>query len=82
MKTVRYLPAARAALLKHRSEADRIRAKVREYAANPAAFPKVKRLKGSTAKRLRVGDFRVIFEETADEIVVTKVGPRGSIYQD
>jgi mRNA interferase RelE/StbE len=30
--------------------------------------------------RLRVGDYRVIFEETADEMIVTKIGPRGSVY--
>jgi mRNA interferase RelE/StbE len=37
-------------------------------------------LKGSSGKRLRVGAFRVIFEETADEIIVTAIGPRGGIY--
>ena len=30
-----------------------------------------------TAKRLRVGNFRVIFEETEAEILVTKIGPGG-----
>jgi mRNA interferase RelE/StbE len=42
----------------------------------------VRQLRGSTAKRLRVGDFRVVFEETASEVVVTRIGPRGSIYED
>jgi mRNA-degrading endonuclease RelE of RelBE toxin-antitoxin system len=34
----------------------------------------------STAKRLRVGDYRVLFEESAAEILVTKIGPRSSVY--
>jgi hypothetical protein len=29
---------------------------------------------------MRIGDFRAIFEETAETIVVTKVRPRGSAY--
>jgi mRNA interferase RelE/StbE len=40
----------------------------------------VTQLVGSTALRLRIGDFRVIFEETADEIRVTRIAPRGSVY--
>jgi mRNA interferase RelE/StbE len=35
-------------------------------------------LVGSTANRLRVGDFRAIFEESDTEIFVTKIAPRGS----
>ncbi len=50
------------------------------YAADPEAFPKVKTLTNSSAKRMRIGDFRVIFEETATELIVTKIGPRGGIY--
>jgi mRNA interferase RelE/StbE len=41
----------------------------------------VTRLVGSSGKLLRVGDFRVIFEESETEIIVTKVGPRGDIYE-
>jgi mRNA interferase RelE/StbE len=40
----------------------------------------VKALQGSTALRLRVGDYRVVFEETDQEIIVTKIGPHGSVY--
>jgi mRNA interferase RelE/StbE len=29
----------------------------------------------------RVGDFRVIFTETADTITVLDIGPRGGIYE-
>ena len=33
------------------------------------------------ASRLCVGDFRVHFEETATEIIVSDIGPCGSIYK-
>jgi mRNA interferase RelE/StbE len=81
MKSVVLLPAAAKALRKHRAEAERILAKIEAYAADPASQANnVKMLAGMTARRLRVGDFRVVFEETETEIVVTRIGPRGSVY--
>ena len=79
-KTVIFLKPALRALGKHRADAQRIVGKIKDYAAEPTAFAKVKTLKGGRAKRLRVGSFRVVFEETADEIIVTDIGPRGNIY--
>ena len=38
-------------------------------------------LRGLPFKRLRVGDFRVLFEETETEIIVSDIGPRGAIYR-
>jgi mRNA interferase RelE/StbE len=35
---------------------------------------------GTDYMRLRVGDFRVLFRETATEITVLDLGPRGGIY--
>jgi mRNA interferase RelE/StbE len=40
----------------------------------------VKRLKGRAGSRLRVGDWRVIFYEEHDAIVVVTVGHRREIY--
>lgn len=81
VKQVVILPLAAKALRKHRADAERILSKIESYAADPAARANnVKALQGSTALRLRVGEFRVIFEETASEIIVTKIGPRGSVY--
>lgn len=81
MKAVIVLPAAAKFLRRNRAESARIISKIEGYAADPAPFANnVKRLAGSTALRLRIGDFRVIFEETETEIVVTKIGPRGSVY--
>jgi len=38
-------------------------------------------LTGITGKRLRVGDYRMVFEETETQILVTKFGPRGDVYR-
>ena len=40
----------------------------------------VKRLKGCAGTRLRVGDWRVIFDETPDALIVVAVGHRREIY--
>ena len=78
MKTVRFGKAATKDLRVHAGQARRIVAKIEEYARNGAGD--IKELVGISGKRLRVGDYRVIFEETETEIVVTKIGPRGAVY--
>jgi mRNA interferase RelE/StbE len=81
MKQVRYTADAAKALRRHGNMAARIRKALADYAADPAAHANnVRQLVGSPARRLRVGDFRVVFEETGEEVVVTKVGPRGDVY--
>jgi mRNA interferase RelE/StbE len=40
----------------------------------------VKKLKGQDGARLRVGDYRVIFYQESDSIVVVAVGHRREIY--
>ena len=40
----------------------------------------VKALGGIEQKRLRVQDFRILFTETADNITIHDIGPRGGIY--
>jgi mRNA interferase RelE/StbE len=79
MKIVRYDNDALAALLRYRSNARRLKAKVDRYAASGAGD--VRSLVGSQEKRLRDGDFRIFFLETETEIFVTKIGPRGRIYE-
>lgn len=82
MKQVIILPGAAKALRKHRAEAARIVSKVEDYAREPASLAKnVKALTGSRALRLRVGDYRVVLEETETEIIVTAIGPRGSVHE-
>jgi mRNA interferase RelE/StbE len=79
MKTVAYTREALAGLRKHRSDAAAIMAKVTRYAETSVGD--VKALTGRSGKRLRCGDYRVIFEETETEIRVLAVGPRGDIYK-
>ncbi|MHB8885182.1 MAG: type II toxin-antitoxin system RelE family toxin [Methylovirgula sp.] len=78
MKTLSFTRSAARDLRKYRSVAARITEKLSRYAQTGAG--EVKQLVGSSAKRLRDGDFRAIFEETETEIIVTKIGPRGDIY--
>jgi mRNA interferase RelE/StbE len=81
VKRVIFLPPAAKDLRRYRADAGRLVAKIEAYADAPETLANnVKSLKGSTALRLRVGEFRIIFEETPDEIIVTKIAPRGSAY--
>lgn len=62
-----------------------IRTKIEQLAADPfAPNNNVKRLKGMDAFRLRVGDWRVVYEidRRAITIAVIRIGPRGNVYED
>lgn len=81
VKTLRFTSDAAKALRRHANVADRLRAKMRAYAADPASQANnVTSLVGVDAKRLRVGDFRIVFSESADQIMVLTIGPRGGVY--
>jgi mRNA interferase RelE/StbE len=59
----------------------RIRGKIEQYAEDSAALANnVKRLRGRDGLRLRIGDWRVIFNESSDAIDVLAIRPRGSVY--
>lgn len=65
------------------NESTRIRAKLRQYADDPASQANnVRKLQGRNAYRLRVGDWRVIFDENDVIIDVIKIGARGDIYKE
>jgi mRNA interferase RelE/StbE len=60
-----------------------IRSKIDLLAVNPAApNNNVRRLKGGSLCRLRVGDWRVVYEVRNDMlvIVVVKIAPRRSVH--
>jgi mRNA interferase RelE/StbE len=81
MKTVIFSREATKDLRRHRNMATRITKAIDEYAAGRLAHANnVTEMVGIGGKRLRVGSFRVIFAETASTIVVTKIGPRGGVY--
>ena len=61
----------------------RIVAKIEEVSANPyASNNNLTKLQGRDGYRLRVGDWRVIYELHDDRLtmLVLEVGPRGGIY--
>jgi len=65
-----------------RNEAERIIAKIEQFAADPASLGNnVKALVGLGLIRLRVGDWRVIMDDTGLVLMVLKVGPRGGVYE-
>lgn len=67
-----------------RDVAQRAMAKIRQFAADPAAqASNIKKLTEHPGYRLWVGDWRVVFLVDDSEMVVTvvKVGTRGGIYE-
>jgi mRNA interferase RelE/StbE len=78
VKTVRYSMDALRSLRRHGNVAARLRKAIE--AGDGAHANNVTRLVGSTAHRLRVGDYRMIFEESETELIVTRIGPRGDVY--
>lgn len=82
MKPVLYTLSALKDLRRHEATAKRVRKALGDYAADSNVHANnVTRLVGSSAKLLRIGDFRVIFEEDDKRILVTKIGPRGGVYR-
>jgi mRNA interferase RelE/StbE len=82
--TVQFTKQAIKALRKiSANEAALIRAKISELAVDPFAAPNVKKLAGRPGYRLRIGDWRVIYEVYEDELIIAilKIAPRGGAYQ-
>jgi mRNA interferase RelE/StbE len=64
--------------------AQSIRRKLEAIAANPYGnHPDAKKLQGRDGYRLRIGDWRVIYEIQNDQllILVLKIAPRGEVYR-
>jgi mRNA interferase RelE/StbE len=76
--------AAKPLLKMPRDEAKRIREKIEQVAEDPfASIPNAKKLQGRPGYRLRVSDWRVIYEINTEEIaiIVLKIAPRGEVYR-
>lgn len=85
MYKISYTTQAAKTLLKMpRNATRRIREKIERVAEDPfASIPNAKKLQGRSGYRLRIGDWRVIYEINTDEIViiVLKIAPRGKVYR-
>ncbi len=83
MKEIRYTKQARKVLQKIPvNTAKLIDAKISQYAADPASLaPNVSKLKDREGYRLRVGDWRVIFDEQGNVLLILRIGPRGGIHE-
>ncbi len=80
-RTVTYTATAARTLKRHANRSKLIRGKIHQYASDPQSLANnVTELKGTNAKRLRVGDYRVIFMETDQAVTILDIGPRGEIY--
>jgi mRNA interferase RelE/StbE len=76
--------AAKSLLKMPRNTADLIREKLTQIANDPfAPIPNAKKLQGRPGYRLRVGDWRVIYEINKGQIViiVMKIAPRDEVYR-
>lgn len=59
----------------------RIIEKIEQYAENPESLANnVIRMKGEFYYRLRVGDYRIIFDESDTVIGIIKIDSRGAVY--
>lgn len=85
MYQLTYLKRAEKALLAMpRATAILIRGKLRKMATDPLApNNNVKKLQGREGYRLRVGDWRIIYEIHDEQLIVLvlDIGPRGGIYR-
>lgn len=63
------------------NERRRILLKIEQYAEDPRSQANnVAKLQDRSGYRLRVGDWRVIFDEFDNVLEVQKIGSRGSVY--
>lgn len=64
------------------NEARRIRARIADYAAEPDLHAHhAMKLKGRDGFRLRVGNWRVLFDVNGSSLEILEIGSRGSIYR-
>ncbi len=86
MYRIEYSRDAQKALVRMPANTARlVRSKIEQLAANPlGSNNNVKRLKGMDAFRLRVGDWRIVYELHHRTVVVfiIRIGPRSSVHED
>lgn len=75
--------AAKALAKMPRHEGELVLRKIEDLARDPFGAANVKKLVGQPGYRLRVGDWRVIYDVDSGRVVVRvlRIGPRGGIYE-
>ena len=64
------------------NDSRRVRAKINQYAADPQSQANnIVKMQNETGYRLRVGDWRVRFDENDTVIEILRVLPRGQVYK-
>lgn len=65
-----------------RNVQDKIRGKINQYAERPESLKNnVEAMQNDVGYRLRVGDYRVRFDENDTVIEILRVQPRGKVYK-
>ena len=83
MRTIVFTPeAAREFEALDSTIRERVEATLDQLAVAPLSLRnQIKRLKGQAALRLRVGDWRIIFQLRSDEILVLMIAHRSEAYR-
>ena len=84
MHSIEYTREARKVLAKIPGDVrELVVSKIEGLARDPFGAANVKQLVGRPGYRLRVGDWRVIYDVESERLLVRvlKVGPRGEIYE-
>jgi mRNA interferase RelE/StbE len=82
MKKIIFTHAAQKSLARIPANTARlIRSKIEQYASDPRSLSRnVTKLQDRDGFRLRVGNWRVIFDEDGTVLHILQIGPRGGIY--
>ncbi len=76
-------PAIKTMAAMPRNVRELVKSKIEALARAPFGAANVKQLVGEPGYRLRVGDWRVIYDVDSGRLVVRvlKIGPRGGVYE-
>lgn len=65
-----------------RKQRETIITKIHQYADDPQSLKNmVKKLQNSPFCRLRVGDYRVVFDEDGNVMLIERIETRGNVYK-
>lgn len=84
MKTISYTKKALKFLEEiTQTDAKRIIEKIEQYAQDPSSLKnQLKKLTGVPSYRLRVGDYRVVFNKQGIVLSIIKIDCRGNVYKE